>query len=235
MNILRTLRGVSGAVFHDVTLIGGFPTCGTVVDKLAVRAAGPGETLGPPCKGAGGRIAAWVSTLLIGCVCVCACVECVIVLGGRRGGGEEGGRRGGGEEGRRGGGEEGRRGGGEEGRRRGRGGGRRGKGGGGEKGNQYLHLVPSSSLSQEPKTGDCVSLSFHQLATADLRSSAVTDFISLSDPITTDRVPYGHGGLVGETAAEIVGGQSFLEIRSATVTPLGGRRTPGDGGHDAVT
>ena len=77
--------------------------------------------------------------------------------------------------------------------------------------------------------------SFHHLATADLRTSTVADFISLPDPITTDWVSYSHGGLIGETAAKVEGRQSFLEIRSATVAPLGGRRTPGDGSHDAVT
>ena len=85
MNVLRTLRGVSGAVLHDVTLTGGFPTHGTIVDKLAVGAAGASETLGPPCEGAGGRIAAWVLTLLKRvkvCVCVCVCV-CVLLWEGR--------------------------------------------------------------------------------------------------------------------------------------------------------
>ena len=65
MDVLRALRGISGAVLHNVTLIAGFPTCGTIIYKLAVRAAGTGETF-PPCEGAGGRIATWVSTLLGG-------------------------------------------------------------------------------------------------------------------------------------------------------------------------
>ena len=36
-------------------------------------------------------------------------------------------------------------------------------------------------------------------------------------------------------SGKVEGSQSFLEIRSATVTPLGGRRTPGGGSHNAVT
>ena len=70
---------------------------------------------------------------------------------------------------------------------------------------------------------------------ADLWSSTVTDFMSLSDPITTDRVPYGHGGLVGEAAAKVVGDHSFLEVRSATVAPLNRGRIPRDCSHDAPT
>ena len=67
---------------------------------------------------------------------------------------------------------------------------------------------------------------------ANLWTSAVTSFTSLSDPITTDWVPYGHGGLVGETAAKVVGGQPGAEVSSATTAPLGGRRRPRDGTHD---
>ena len=59
--------------------------------------------------------------------------------------------------------------------------------------------------------------------------------MSLPDPITTDGVPYGHGGLVGETATKVVGGKSFLEIISATVAPFDGGRRPGDCSHDAPT
>ena len=70
---------------------------------------------------------------------------------------------------------------------------------------------------------------------ADLWSSAVTDFMSLPDPITTDGVPYSHGGLVGKTATEVIGGKSFLEIISATVAPFDGGRRPGDCSHDAPT
>ena len=59
--------------------------------------------------------------------------------------------------------------------------------------------------------------------------------MSLSDPITTDRVPYGHGGLIGEAAAKVVGDHSFLEVSSATVAPLNRGRIPGDSSHDAPT
>ena len=65
-----------------------------------------------------------------------------------------------------------------------------------------------------------------------LWTSTVAGFTSLSDPITTDWVPYSHGGLVGETATKVVGGQPDVEVRSATTAPLGGRRTPIDGRHD---
>ena len=80
-----------------------------------------------------------------------------------------------------------------------------------------------------------IETKFASVATANLWTSTVAGFISLLDPITTDRVPYSHGGLVGEAATKVVVIQSFLEIRSAAVTPLGGRRTPQGGGHDAVT
>ena len=66
-------------------------------------------------------------------------------------------------------------------------------------------------------------------------TSAVASFISLSDPITTDRVPYSHGGLVGEAATEVVGGQPGVEVSSAATAPLGGGGDPGDCGHDAGT
>ena len=68
---------------------------------------------------------------------------------------------------------------------------------------------------------------------ANLWTSAVASFTSLSDPITTDWVPYGHGGLVGEATAKVVGGQPGVEVSSATSAPLGGRRESGDCSHDA--
>ena len=69
----------------------------------------------------------------------------------------------------------------------------------------------------------------------DLWTPAVAGFISLSDPITTDRVPYSHGGYVGEAAAEVEGGQPGVKVSSATTAPLGGGRGPRDCGHDAGT
>ena len=65
-----------------------------------------------------------------------------------------------------------------------------------------------------------------------LWTSTVASFTSLSDPITTNRVPYGHGGLVGKTATKVVGGQPGVEVRSATTAPLGGGGDPRDCGHD---
>ena len=37
----------------------------------------------------------------------------------------------------------------------------------------------------------------------DLGTSTVANFISLSDPIATDWVSHGHGGLIGEAATKI--------------------------------
>ena len=86
------------------------------------------------------------------------------------------------------------------------------------------------------KRGECQLCKSNFLGEhTNLWTPAVAGFISLSDPITTDWVPYSHGGLVGEAAAEVEDGQSFLEVRSAAVTPLGGSTAPRDGSHDAVT
>ena len=54
------------------------------------------------------------------------------------------------------------------------------------------------------------------------------------DPITTGGVPHGHGGLVGETATKVVGGQPSVEVSSTATAPLGGEREPTDDSrHDA--
>ena len=102
-------------------------------------------------------------------------------------------------------------------REEGRGGKSKGRTGEGEGGR--VSIIQSSFLSEY----------------TNLWTPTVTGFISLSDPITTDRVPYGHGGYVGEAATEVEGGQPSVEVSSATTAPLGGGRGPRDGGHDAGT
>ena len=97
--------------------------------------------------------------------------------------------------------------------------GRESKGRTGEGEEGRMSIIQSSFLSEH----------------TNLWTPTVAGFISLSDPITTDRVPYGHGGYVGEAATEVEGGQPSVEVSSATTAPLGGGRGPRDGGHDAGT
>ena len=64
-------------------------------------------------------------------------------------------------------------------------------------------------------------------------TSTVTDFASLPDPVATDGISHGRGGLVGEAATEIEGCQPSLEVSSAAAAPLGGRGGSRDCRHDA--